>query len=736
MKRLFVLAISFCLIVGALNAQVETHYYGKDEKPNLRKTISKSTSVKYMPAFDIEKVKKENAELDARTGIFHFGKGFDVSYTLEDGIWEEIDGGRLWTITFESPGALSLNFVFNDFFLPEGAELYVTNKDESVVFGPVTSEALHENGHFLTDIINGSQATISLFEPFECIGQSTLTIKRVVHGCRNQASHNTNSGTRTISDSPDVACYSDYDEVSDGVGLLLTSDGEAYGTCSLVMTTDYSFKPYILTTYFFIDTNYDNIISSQEITDVENCMVKFRCRYETCNGITEVSSYTYNQSYFRSAYHDGGMGLIELRNTLSNNSDLTWLGWYRYIFQPSGSILFHSDDLKLRIMIGALTIPTPAPTYIDYLDIYCDPISYYIGRLSGPAYGAPLLDENQRISAITCNYTVCSDPNLSFNEKAYVRGLIESWHGGLTNSTGLVHWLDPEGKNWYAMPCSRAMKIIGSNQIISSRSYYIQNLPSNMTVTWSLSDTYYNQNCLQQNYPESNQCTISRSPLQEMTNATLTATLSRNDTIICTFPKTVSTSDGFDGTYYNGVTTQQIDLPSPLVVLPGITVRITSPNLVGASITQTGGNLTPNYISFNNAHNEMYIGMPSSPFGTIVLSVSCSNGAVYTLPIMNTLSSQNSLLSVTPSGNQLEVSLSSCSENRNDMSYSVANRVGSASPSEWNLEVYHAQTGERTANEKVYGSTVTLDTSSWKSGVYIVRASIGKEVLSEKVFVK
>ena len=92
MKRLFVLAFSFCYIIGAINAQVETHYYGKEKKPNFRKTISKTTPVKCMPTFDIEKVKKENAEKDARTGIFHFGKGFDVSYTFEDGIWEDIDG--------------------------------------------------------------------------------------------------------------------------------------------------------------------------------------------------------------------------------------------------------------------------------------------------------------------------------------------------------------------------------------------------------------------------------------------------------------------------------------------------------------------------------------------------------------------------------------------------------------------------------------------------------------------
>ena len=55
---------------------------------------------------------------------------------------------------------------------------------------------------------------------------------------------------------------------------------------------------------------------------------------------------------------------------------------------------------------------------------------------------------------------------------------------------------------------------------------------------------------------------------------------------------------------------------------------------------------------------------------------------------------------------------------------------------EWYLEVCNAQTGERMTNMKVCGTTLTLDTSSWSTGVYVVRATIGKEVYCEKVYVK
>ena len=68
---------------------------------------------------------------------YRFGKGFDVSYSFDDGQWENVEGGRHWTISFKSDGAISLNFIIDNFYLPEGAKLYIENQDETVLYGPV-----------------------------------------------------------------------------------------------------------------------------------------------------------------------------------------------------------------------------------------------------------------------------------------------------------------------------------------------------------------------------------------------------------------------------------------------------------------------------------------------------------------------------------------------------------------------------------------------------------------------
>ena len=54
----------------------------------------------------------------------------------------------------------------------------------------------------------------------------------------------------------------------------------------------------------------------------------------------------------------------------------------------------------------------------------------------------------------------------------------------------------------------------------------------------------------------------------------------------------------------------------------------------------------------------------------------------------------------------------------------------------WTLEVYESTKAELTASQKVTGLHTTLDTSRWKPGIYIVRALIGDETLTEKINLK
>lgn len=732
MKRFYFLMLFITSMIGVSYAQVETNYFERGENShNPWESAVKGIDIKRMPSFDLTQLQREDAERDSTGGLFRFGKAFDVSYTLADGQWETVDGGRLWTMAFASDGALSLNFVFNDFRLPQGAELYIENEDKMVLYGPVTAEATTDNGIFLTDIISGEQATIYLYEPSECEGQSSLTIKRIVHGYRTLegAAEDSDEPTRSSGIySPRIACYPDYYKESNGVAKVLSSGGNYICNGALVMAEDYSFRGYFLTTFDLIDTNHDDILSTTEISAAQNSAFIFRCKYKECEGGSMESTITYNQATFRSAWYKTRFALLEIYSNISENNNLTWLGWDRLPGIPTcGACIHHQEQTDMRICLGYEN-GYNQPFYIS--SWMPESLNWYLyfstGGVSPASHGAPLLDANKRIIAIEfgeINYGYNSGSNVG-----YFGPVSNSWDGGLSYTTGLSHWLDPNGTNTAIMNSSRTFIIKGPNKIVSSSTYYIRDLPSDLTVTWSISDPYYNQYQLQQNSPSYNKCKITKDASHSLSNATLTATITKNGTLVKTVNKMISTGSGFDGTYYNGQSTVQVDLPSPLYVLPGTFVTIQSNDLIGATVTKSGGNGTPTSWSFNGTSGTLQIGMPSGSGNTIVVKVVTSGGATYYLPITTT-NDTGYLMSVTPTGNSIEVSISTCEGMNNDAR-------SESGIQDWTLETYNVTTGDKVFGKKVDGSGYTIDTTGWKPGVYAVRAVVGKNVLSEKVIVK
>ena len=714
------------MIIACLSlsySQVETHYLNNGEATKLiNKPIRSKGVVKVMPSFDLAQLEKEDAERDSTGGLFRFGKPFDVSYTLTDGQWEEVDGGRMWSMTFKSGGALSLNFLFNDFHLSEGAELYVVNKDESVLFGPVTKESTTENGVFLTDILKGDQASVYLFEPTDQEGTSSLTIKRVVHGYRNFES--TRESDRTSVYTPDVACQPYYEMESNAVAMILHGSGICIGTGFLIMSADYSFKPYLLTSSMIVDSNDNGIITSGELYDAENGMFKFRYKKATCEGSSLVTSYTYNQANLRASWSGTRFALFELKSNLKANLTLTWLGWDYLVASNADPACIHhpcNDVMKISFTNG--------PFY------YNSGYYWYAWFTNGTVYsysiGAPLLNGAKRVFGHVSNlfYPLggYDEPN-----SAYIGQFARSWEGGGTNTTRLKNWLDPNNTTIQCYMNSHHsvgnLNIIGDSIISFSESnvYYVSNLPSDMTVTWSINDSYY-QGELEQDEPLTNQCTIYGDTYHELYNATLTASVYKNGALVQRATKVVSTPEVFYGTYYNGQTTKQINLPNPLYVLPGTDACISSQNLVGASVYYDG-NATPYTWSFNSSSGILHVGMPTSSGDVIAVHVTTALGNNFVLYILKT-----SVVYSMSIGTDLRTITISLVENDRG---SIQPMDNGSKHTSWKLEVYNSTNGNKVFSQEVDGESFVIDTTGWDPGIYIVKAYIGDEVLSEKIVVK
>lgn len=84
------------------------------------------------------------------------------------------------------------------------------------------------------------------------------------------------------------------------------------------------------------------------------------------------------------------------------------------------------------------------------------------------------------------------------------------------------------------------------------------------------------------------------------------------------------------------------------------------------------------------------------------------------------------LLAITPNPSTTETTISIVSKTNTKIDENI----------EWNYEVYDSMQALKTKTHKIKGDKQTINTSSWKDGVYIVRVKIGKVVISEKMVVK
>jgi hypothetical protein len=161
-------------------------------------------------------------------------------------------------------------------------------------------------------------------------------------------------------------------------------------------------------------------------------------------------------------------------------------------------------------------------------------------------------------------------------------------------------------------------------------------------------------------------------------------------------------------------------------------LSLQSPNLINATVTHEGDAAVSSF-SFNSTTGTVNFYLTSN--GTCLVRVNCVNGDHFDLPFIVT--DNTNILNVAIGNGQLEVSLVPVGEEElRNLGYAdQAENLLKSEPQQWTLEVFSATTGEKVFSQTVEGSSFTIDTTSWKPGVYVVRAVIGDEVLNEKVVV-
>lgn len=445
MKKLLLVCLILCFVSTSIG-QVTNEGTPKswDLLPN--PTIAS----KVLPTFDLEAVKAEDEINEKDTDNpkpWRFGYMHSVDYGLQDGTWDILkNGDRVWRMAIESPGALSLNFIFDEFYLPEGASVYLYSDDRKDLLGAYTPVQNQESGILGTWLVKGEKVWIEYLEPAAVQGQGRLHIAKATHGYRSSAAFDSSKGLNDSGDcNLDVDCPigDDWTGLKDhnkkSVGILL-SGGSGFCTGALINNTDNDGTPYFLTANHCFSDPASWSFRFGWISPNPVCA-------STANSTNGPTNMTISGGTLRARSTVSDFCLVEINSDIPEDWDRVWAGWDKTDNFPEFQVGIHhpsGDVMKVcRDDNPATKEPNGGPTAQTW-EITGAGGGWELGVTEPGSSGSPLFDQNGSIiGQLFGGAAACSGVNDN-NAFDYYGRFAVSWDGG-SAATRLRDWLDPSG---------------------------------------------------------------------------------------------------------------------------------------------------------------------------------------------------------------------------------------------------------------------------------------------------
>lgn len=394
-----------------------------------------------LPEFDLQPLIEEDKLMDKKgLAPWRFGKKFEVNYNFSNsGIWDVLpNGDRIWRVKFYSPGAQSLNFILENFYIPEGATIYLYASDKSDLLGAYTHTQNNEYETLGTWLVMSDEVVIEYYEPAAVFNQGRFTITAATHGYRTKKAFTKGLNTSGICNH-DVNCpigpLDVYKDINKKSVAMIISGGDGFCTGALVNNTAFDGKRYFLTA----NHCYSNPATwSFRFNWISTNAVCGTLGYSIDNGPTNY--YTISGATLRARRSNTDFCLVEINNPFPPTWDLVWAGWDRTTTPATSSFGIHHPDADI-MKVCREDDPLVATTFGGVSSWRVT--DWDLGVTEGGSSGSPLFNQDGRIvGQLYGGYAACSGTTDNGQPDYYGRFDL-SWTGGGTNSTRLSNWLDP-----------------------------------------------------------------------------------------------------------------------------------------------------------------------------------------------------------------------------------------------------------------------------------------------------
>jgi hypothetical protein len=428
---------------------------------------------RFMARLNNDSLIKLNERKSLAKGPYQFGTAIRVNLgTHNAGTWDELpNGDRLWRLRIVSPDAYSLNFLYDNFDLPDSSLFFIYSdpdgRNSSSVLGAFNATHNRSKGKYATDIVAGSAVILEYYEPKAVRNRGKIVVSQVIHAYKNVITYSKQllfstkeqekPSLQGLNDA--AACNinincpqgNNYRNEQRGVALVLLNNGTAICSGSLINNTGTSYRPFFLTALHCVDArgvggNGNGAVDLNERSTLESWLFRFNFERTGCDNSSGLNSQIEYRAgcLFRVALSNSDGLLVELRDKPS--SALFYNGWDRSPATPATQAvgIHHprGDVKKLAISNRPIgSVIASGGSQVDYLVDSWNVSWDFTSGLPNPnvggitevgSSGSPLLNPQRRIvGQLFAGASFCNSDGPDQYGKFSI-----SWGGMQT-------WLDP-----------------------------------------------------------------------------------------------------------------------------------------------------------------------------------------------------------------------------------------------------------------------------------------------------
>jgi len=344
----------------------------------------------YFPSLDVKSIHDEEVFNEKKGIAPRFAIAHPVSVSpMRSQNWEKSGEVYTWNHQVSAPNAVSLNFGFSRFHLPEGAELNIYSADRTQFIRTFTAEDNNVNNQLWTPVIMTDDAVIELTVPASAVNQVELEMTHVGQGFRTFGQSTLKSGSCNI----DVVCKESqgWENEVNSVAVISTG-GSTFCTGFMVNNTNNDKTPYFMTAAHCRITG----------STAPSLVTYWNYQTSKCGGARDGKMTDFQSgSVFLAANSRSDSTLVKLNSAPKPEWNVTFAGWDATtaigtsavaIHHPNvdeKSISFENDATQLNSYGGTGAAPGDS-THVRIID-------WDKGTTEPGSSGSPLFDSNHRV---------------------------------------------------------------------------------------------------------------------------------------------------------------------------------------------------------------------------------------------------------------------------------------------------------------------------------------------------